>query len=951
MLLFWACPAAYGQDQERLTAMVRQFKDDPRGPYASIRWFCADGTVLPASTRCSSPGGIQHAVPKTAVQRLAEDEGIYWGQILAGTPAGDFLDAGRYFSRLKQYQLEQYLQRVDDGWIVRKARYYRGAVQVEDESAWGADFLKSVLGDDLLVETQFFLLRQAARDIPHFADDDRWKAIRARSQAISEALPAFMPLRVKLHGQPDPADGAALKDFLAAHPNLSPELHADIAGLIQDLEAAFHTGEKERLQGFLKRLPRDSPSRARLADLVAAAAGGGKPEPPAAHWRDLAGFLLQLRLDIRQATRPARRLALVDLSNTVEDILFLQTAAWRPATVGELLEKLAITAKGCAGAGYLELWEWQRVAPAFAAVDGGTGETDLTALNTAADTTRRIAEWGSAMVRAHYGGAVKRWQAFEPLAAGFVDDRVRSSLLLPLGEAAARLQALTASFGQPASRVLGLADTGRIRGVNPGYARGRLSVLDQVEENAALSYADIVVLPHAPPDLKPVAGILTVSEGNLVSHVQLLARNLGIPNAILSAADFNAMRPWSGRPVFYAVSPGGTVVMKPTEEMTAEEWSLVEKRQRSEQRIGVPLDRIDLSRTAPVALTELTAADSGRWCGPKAANLGQLKHDFPGNVVNGFAIPFGAFRQHMDQAMPGSDGSYWQFLQQIFTGGEGEAAVLARLARLREAIGRMAFRPDFQTAFRERFSTLLGATMDDLPVFVRSDTNMEDLKDFTGAGLNLTVFNVRGEEKIYQAIRDVWASVYTERSYRWRQRFLTNAENVFPSILILPAVDVAKSGVMITTGVSGGAADDITVAFSRGAGGAVEGQMAESYRLPAAGGALLLSPAREAFYTLLPATGGTAKAAASFETPLLSDEDLNRLRGLAVTIREHFAARQGLFSSGPWDIELGFRDDRIWLFQVRPYVENRQARAEDYLNGLDPPPAENRSIPLVWVLR
>ena len=34
--------------------------------------------------------------------------------------------------------------------------------------------------------------------------------------------------------------------------------------------------------------------------------------------------------------------------------------------------------------------------------------------------------------------------------------------------------------------------------------------------------------------MKPVAGIASVSEGNLVSHVQLLARNLGIPNAVLS---------------------------------------------------------------------------------------------------------------------------------------------------------------------------------------------------------------------------------------------------------------------------------------------------------------------------------------------------------------------------------------------------------------------------------
>ena len=77
---------------------------------------------------------------------------------------------------------------------------------------------------------------------------------------------------------------------------------------------------------------------------------------------------------------------------------------------------------------------------------------------------------------------------------------------------------------------------------------------------------------------------------------------------------------------------------------------------------------------------------------------------------------------------------------------------------------------------------------------------MEDLKDFTGAGLNLTLFNVVDYETIIQGIRDVWASPYTERSYKWRQQYLLNPENVFPSILIIPSVDVDYSGVMVTRG-------------------------------------------------------------------------------------------------------------------------------------------------------
>ena len=109
---------------------------------------------------------------------------------------------------------------------------------------------------------------------------------------------------------------------------------------------------------------------------------------------------------------------------------------------------------------------------------------------------------------------------------------------------------------------------------------------------------------------------------------------------------------------------------------------------------------------------------------------------------------------------------------------------------------------DFRNDLAVRFNASMGKPLGSVPVFIRSDTNMEDLKDFTGAGLNLTVVNVMSERDIHQAIRDVWASPFTERSYRWRQRYLTNPENVYPSILMLQSINAEKSGVMITTGIA-----------------------------------------------------------------------------------------------------------------------------------------------------
>ena len=192
------------------------------------------------------------------------------------------------------------------------------------------------------------------------------------------------------------------------------------------------------------------------------------------------------------------------------------------------------------------------------------------------------------------------------------------------------------------------------------------------------------------------------------------------------------------------------------------------------------------------------------------------------------------------------------------------------------------------------------------------------------------------KEKILQGIRDVWASPYTERSFKWRQKYLLTPENVFPSILVIPSVDVDYSGVLITKGVSSGTAQDLTIAFSRGAGGAVDGQAAESYLLKADGKKRLLSPAREAYHNTLPATGGTGKKLATFEKPILNQGNLEDIRAIAQSIRTILAEKTASEYKGAYDVELGFKDNQLWLFQIRPFVENKKALGSEYLDSITP---------------
>ena len=654
-------------------------------------------------------------------------------------------------------------------------------------------------------------------------------------------------------------------------------------------------------------------------------------------------------LDLREAIliekSAAKRLQLLDISLKLEDILFKNAPKWEPANLKELLEKICHLGMATAGAGYIETWEWEQLMGSLSSYE--SEKMSLEELTNVLENARREVEWSSSMVKATYQEVVNQYSNFEPKAYGFVDDKIRGSIALYLGKSVGELGDYIAKESSITNKVLNINNQSTIRGLNPGYAFGELVVVDGNPDAIEVSSDKIYVFQRPPADLKPIAGIATVAEGNMVSHVQLLARNLGIPNAALSDENLKALNDYNGKRVFYAVSNKGNVILKLEKNMSADELALFEKKERKEEKIEVPVEKIRLDETKILNLRSVDASDSGQLCGPKAANLGQLKKMFPDKVVEGLVIPFGIFRDHMNQTMPDQAVSYWKFLNDMFDEAEKmrsnniiekevENYQLRQLETLRSAIKKMPLKDSFISELEKEFTTVLGKDLGEIPVFLRSDTNMEDLKEFTGAGLNLTIFNAVDKTKIIESIKDVWASPYTERSFKWRQKYLLNPENVFPSILVIPSVDVDYSGVLITKGLSSGNEKDLTIAFSRGAGGAVDGQSAESYLLKDSGGYQLIAPAREAYFNSLPVTGGTLKKMTTFENAVLNAQNIKDIRELAQTIRETIPKETKSDGKEAYDVELGFQNNKLWLFQIRPFVENKKALSSAYLESITP---------------
>ena len=760
-------------DNDFLKEQISLFKNDIRGPYKDIRWFCTDGSIRAPKDPCPEDigPGVQHARYKDVVVTIGKDNHIYLGQILAYTDKEDFWDVPNDHSRLKQYQLEKYLKSVDNGWILQKGQFYRGAIQVEDEEAWGIAYYKWLLAKDNVLKENYFLIRQSLKDIPHSGDDDLAQKMRSQSKVISDEFIQFMDLRVKIHGQPEVADIDKVKVFQQKNSaKLTTSLNKKIDELIATMTAFFKPVDIAKFTQKAASL-KGTPLGNALAKFVS---DNISETSPSVLVSEASQLFLDIREGILEEKRPMARLQLLDITLKLEEIIFKNSQKWQPQNLKEQLEKICVLGTASAAAGYLELWEWNEIQGALN--KSGNETMKLAELTMVLETARGTLEWSAAMVKANYQDIVDTYTPFEPLAYGFIDDRIRGSIVLPLGKSVGELGDFIAKESTLTNKVMDIPNQSTVRGLNPGYAFGELVVVTGSPEEVEVSSDKIYIFLRSPADLKPVAGIATVAEGNMVSHVQLLARNLGIPNAALSDENLQSLKRYDGQQVFYAVSNKGNVIIKPESQMTSQERGLFTKKERSSEKIEVPIAKIRLDQTKILNLRSVDASDSGELCGPKAANLGQLKKMFPEMVVEGLVIPFGIFREHMNQKMPGQEVSYWKFLNNMFAEAEAmrskdipelevENYQLRQLETLREGIKKMPLNPDFVSQLERDFKEILGQSLGRIPVFLRSDTNMEDLKDFTGAGLNLTLFNVLDKDRILSGIKDVWASPYTERSF------------------------------------------------------------------------------------------------------------------------------------------------------------------------------------------
>jgi hypothetical protein len=939
---------------------IVQMKSAARGPFARIRWFCKDGRVLePKDYDCAKKGeGWQHGEWSERTKQLRA-QGYEIANVLAGIDAKAMVADPEFPDRYAQLLVEKFLVETDDGWILRKARYYRGAIQEEDEREAARTLLTAMAARDDWIGWRFVALRTGVRLLPHGRDTASAQKVRNMATALADRDPGFEPLRVKIHGSPDASDAKSVRDYGAKTDD--PELKKSAAALAAEIDRVFAAPPlPATLEANARRFSAAPWLQKQLRDARDALSS---KTGPAYHYLVTARLLAGLRDALPRVKSPAARVQVLDLSLAVEAENFRLSTKLRPGLGGQTREALILTlssgVEAAYGAGMLNARERAELRKEFARLSVGT--IRLADYRDALRMLGLVPGWGTQGLNLQFIVAMDKLAALEPLAHLFIQDQLRGSPLLFYSQTLDRLSRDANRLAGVQHKLFGKDIGTGFNALNPGIARGTLHAAPDMTRVDAFKSDGIYVLPETVADLPPVGGILTAGAGNPLSHVQLLARNLGIPNVAVDESLLGALRAADGRRIVLAVSRAGLVEINDD----GPRWDAVfgaQRRAESDVVFEPDVKKLDLSKREFIDLKALRASDSGRIVGPKAAKLGELNARFPGRVAPGVGIPFGLYRATvLDRPYRGSGKTVYQWMVESFRKLEampvGSAEAREFGEKLRAEIYTIVSTTDPGPEFRARLRAAMDKTFGPNfrgGVFIRSDTNVEDLPGFTGAGLNLTLFNIVGFENIVRGISKVWASPYTQRAWAWRQSHMKGPEHVYPAVLLLQTVPADISGVMITQDIDSGDRTVLSVAVNEGVGGAVEGQAAESVRIDTRDGAVRLMSTATAPRRMVPlANGGVAKLPVSGSDTLLGSNEIRQLIEFAQEIPKQFPQHGEDGKPVAADVEFAFVKGKLWLLQIRPFNESRRAQGSSYLTGMDKALAANlgRSVNLKEKIR
>ncbi len=198
------------------------------------------------------------------------------------------------------------------------------------------------------------------------------------------------------------------------------------------------------------------------------------------------------------------------------------------------------------------------------------------------------------------------------------------------------------------------------------------------------------------------------------------------------------------------------------------------------------------------------------------------------------------------------------------------------------------------------------------PVAVRSSATAEDLEDASFAGQQETYLNVNGEEELFDAVRNCYASLWGDRAVSYRKTTGYDRMKVSLAVVIQEMVESESAGVMFTSDPSGDPAN-VHINASYGLGEAVvSGLVNPDEYITDREGHLLNVHTGSKEAQIVYREKGTGKIPVPEELRrknVLNGARIAELVQEGIRIEEHYGH--------PMDIEWAVRDDRIYILQAR----------------------------------
>ena len=446
--------------------------------------------------------------------------------------------------------------------------------------------------------------------------------------------------------------------------------------------------------------------------------------------------------------------------------------------------------------------------------------------------------------------------------------------------------------------------------LNVARGLGRIHIIPKLDEHVEIGFNEILVLNEVPIQLPPVAGVIVTKPSTPLSHINLLLKGWGVPNAYIKNAQ-ELLKEYDGWWVNFETLRDHYTIKR------ADIKQLDEYQKRLKERVDVMTPHSNLSIRRIAGLPEQRAKDVIAY-GGKSANLGEMMHASMSGVVipNGFTIPFFYYDQFLKENKL-DDRIYEMLNDRKFV--HDPAYRRERLKEMRALLQQGVMNKQLRAAILRRVHAQFAGK----GLFARSSSNSEDLPNFSGAGLHSSVPNVRGDESLIEAIKTVWASLWNFEAYEVRERANVDHSKVYMAVLIQEGINADSAGVMITTDpYDREDKDAIYISAKRGLGiKVVEGKkIAEQiiFRTRANAVQVLTRSAEDSLLTF-DEKGGIKEVPITGERTVLTDDMVRKLVRAAQNIKRLFGGREQ-------DIEWIYMRGQLYIVQSRPYLAGGPAQ-------------------------